>query len=315
MNTAWIFPGQGSQSVGMGWDLCAEFPRANEILEAASELSGFPLKQYCLRGPEDVLTRTDVLQPALTAIHLACIELLREHGHAPDAVAGHSLGEFAALYTAGVLGLTDTLRIVAARGRLMHRAAQEKPGGMIAVKDLPGAVVAEIVQMAPREHQLGVANFNAPGETVLSGTTAGVECAITLIAERGGRAIPLRVSGAWHSLLMARITPELAAAVNETPFAAPAIPIYMNVTARSESDPERLRELVIRQVTSPVRWCETVERLAEQGVRRWLEVGPGKVLRGLLRRILPEAAYVAHGIEKPRNMRQLARPEPSGVTP
>ena len=314
MNTAWIFPGQGSQSVGMGWDLCAEFPRANEILEAASELSGFPLKEYCLRGPEDVLTRTDVLQPAMTAISVACIELLREHGQAPDAVAGHSLGEFAALYAAGVLSATDTLRIVAARGRLMHRASEERPGRMIAVKDLPAAAVAEIAALVAREHELGVANFNAPGEMVLSGTTAGVESAIELIAARGGRAIPLRVSGAWHSPLMAGIVPEFAAVVNEMRFAAPASPIYMNVTGRAESDPAKIRALVIRQLTSPVLWSQIVERLAEQGVRTWLEVGSGKVLRGLLRRILPETAYVAHGIEKPRNVRQLARPEPSGVT-
>ena len=315
MDIAWIFPGQGSQSVGMGWDLCAEFPRTNEILEAASELSGFPLKQYCLRGPEDVLTRTDVLQPALTAINLACIELLREHGLAPDAVAGHSLGEFAALYTAGVLSLTDTLRIVATRGRLMHRASQEIPGAMVAVKDLAGAAVAEIAQLLAREHPFGVANLNAPGETVLSGTTAGVECAVKLIAQRGGRAIPLRVSGGWHSPLMAGIALELARVVNEVRFAAPVVPIYMNVTARSESDPEKIRELVIRQLTSPVLWCEIVQRLAERGVRTWLEVGPGKVLRGLLRRILPETAYAAYGIEQPRNVRQLASRKLSGVKP
>ena len=313
MNTAWVFPGQGSHFVGMGWDLCAEFAEANEILEAASKLSGFPLKTYCLQGPEDTLTRTDVLQPAMTAINVACIELLRAHGHVPDAVAGHSLGEFAALYAAGVLGLSDTLRIVAARGRLMHRASQERPGAMIAVKDLPAAAAAEIAARVAREHECSVANFNAPGETVLSGTTAGVECAIRLIAERGGRAIPLRVSGAWHSPLMARIVSEFAEVVNEARFAPPAGSIYMNATGRPESDPATIRHLVIRQVTSPVLWCQIVERLAEQGVRTWLEVGPGKVLRGLLRRILPDTGYVAHGIEKPRNVRQLACPEPSGV--
>jgi [acyl-carrier-protein] S-malonyltransferase len=298
----------------MGWDLCTEFPRANEILEAASELCGFPLKQYCLRGPEEMLTRTDVLQPALTAINLACIELLREHGQTPDAVAGHSLGELAALYAADVLTLSDTLRLATARGRLMHRASQERPGGMIAVKNVSDTTIAEIVQLAGRAYAISIANFNAPGETVLSGETAGIECAIRLITESGGRAIPLRVSGGWHSPLMQAIVPEFAAVVDGTQFATPTVPIYVNVTARPETHPAKLQELLVRQVTSPVRWREIVELLAGHGIRTWLEVGPGKVLRGLLRRILPKTEYVAHGIDKPRSVRQLA-PEAERVTP
>jgi [acyl-carrier-protein] S-malonyltransferase len=305
MKSAWIFPGQGSQAVGMGWDLCAEYPRADEIMAEASRLSGFPLKEFCLRGPEELLTRTDVLQPALTAVTLACIELLREHGHSPSAVAGHSLGEFAALYAAGVLTLSDTLRLVVARGRLMHRASQEAPGGMIAVKGLASAEAAQVAEEVGRQQAFGVANFNAPHETVLSGTVRGVEAAIVRVAERGGHAIPLNVSGAWHSALLEPVVAEFAYLVRKVRFSAPRIPLYLNVTGSAETDPLHIRALVVRQLVSPVLWCPIVQRLSEQGVREWVEVGPGKVLRGLLRRILPEGSYDAHGVATPRNVRQL----------
>jgi [acyl-carrier-protein] S-malonyltransferase len=308
MKTAWIFPGQGSQAVGMGWDLCAEYPGAEPIFAEASRLSGFPLKDFCLHGPEDLLTRTDVLQPAMTAVSIACIDLLREHGHAPDVVAGHSLGEFAALYAAGVVSRTDTLRLVAARGRLMHRASQEAPGAMIAVKDLPAAGAARIAEEVGRVHAFGVANFNGPTESVLSGTLRGVEAAIVGVGALGGRAIPLNVSGAWHSRLMEPIVAEFTSLVRKVTFKAPRIALFMNVTGRREVDPMHIRALVSRQLVSPVLWCPIIERLAEEGVREWLEVGSGKVLRGLLRRILGETGYDAHGISTPRNVRHLAPP-------
>lgn len=304
-NTAWIFPGQGSQSVGMAWDLCEEFPRTCEILEEASDLSGFPLKDLCLHGPEEMLTRTDVLQPALAAVSLACVDLLREHGHEPDAVAGHSLGEFAALYAAGVLTRTETLRLVVRRGQLMHRASLERPGGMVAVKDLTGAEVRDIGAAATRGHSIGVANYNAPGETVLSGEAAGLERAALLVAERGGRCVTLRVSGAWHSPLMGGIVDEFHWLVRQAHFSAPRVPLFMNVTGTRQADPEQIRGLVVRQVTSPVLWVDTIRRIAGGGVTEWLEVGPGKVLRGLLRRTLAESAYVAHGIATPRNVRRF----------
>lgn len=307
MDAAWIFPGQGSQSVGMGWNLCAEFPRTVEILDEAAALSGFPLREICLRGPEATLTRTDVLQPALAAVSLACVELLRDRGHHPAAVAGHSLGEFAALYAAGVLSLADTLRLVAVRGRLMHRASLESPGGMIAVKGLPASAALEIVDRVGHD-RIGAANFNSPDETVLSGSLAAIAAATALIAARGGRAIPLNVSGAWHSPAMHSIVNEFTAAVHAARFSTPGAPLYMNATARMQADPQTIRTLLIRQLTSPVLWYPTVQRIAQGGVDTWIEVGPGRVLRGLLRRILPDTTYAVHGVATPRQVEAMGEP-------
>jgi [acyl-carrier-protein] S-malonyltransferase len=308
MRTAWIFPGQGSQKVGMGGDLCKEFPRAEAILEEASDLSGYPLREFCHHGPRSVLARTDILQPALTAISLACVELLREHGHEADVVAGHSLGEFAAMYAAGVLSLTDTLSLVATRGRLMHRASQEVPGGMISVNKLSCAAVAEIAESGHQQRGCWVANFNAPDQTVLSGTARGLEAATIQVAKRGGRATPLDVSGPWHSPLLQQIVHEFSTVVHRVHFNAPRMPLFMNVTGRIEQDPLHIRSLVLRQLVSPVLWYPIIQRMEEHQVSRWLEIGPGKTLRGLLRHIFPDTPYEAHGIATARNVHTLGQP-------
>ena len=283
--TAWLFPGQGSQFVGMGRDLCSGFPPAARILELASELSGLPLARYCWQGPRELLDRTDVLQPAVTAINLGCLALLRESGVAPDVVAGHSLGEYSALCAAGVLQMEDALRLVVERGRIMQVEARTHPGGMLAVQGLAAAQVDEIVLSLRERFTLSIANYNAPEQTVLSGEEGGLSAAAVLAAARGGRTVRLQVSGAWHSPLMQGARERFAPAIDRVRFDAPTIPIYLNTAAGPQSDPARLREAMRAQIAQPVLWLQVVQRMIDDGVNEFVEVGPGKVLRGLLRKI------------------------------
>ncbi len=306
LKTAWLFPGQGSQYVGMGWGLLRDFPPAAEIMGLASEISGRDLQKLCLRGPDRELTRTDNLQPAITAINLGCARLLQDAGYRPDCVAGHSLGEFSALHVAGVLTLEDTLSLVAERGRLMHEASLAVPSGMLAIKNLHAERVEAIAAQLEERYPIAVANYNAPQQTVLSGAREAIQMAQALVLEQGGKAVSLNVSGAWHSPLMREAAALFVAALERATFHAPRLPVFMNVTGSPGRDAEEIQSALRRQIQSPVRWNPLVAGMIDAGVATFVEVGPGKVLRGLLALIWPtESAYRAVGVEGPQSLRFL----------
>jgi len=303
---AWLFPGQGAQELGMGRHLVKRFPPAEAILDQAGEQAGVPLKARCWRGPEEELTRTDVLQPAMTAVNLGCLAYLREHGYEPTCVAGHSLGEFSALHAASVLSLEDTLWLVCERGRLMHRAAEEAQGGMVALIGLGYEDATAIVEELRSAYRVGIANYNAPEQIVLSGEEAAMEAAAEQATERDVRAVRLNVSGAWHSPLMEDVRKALTAALDEVDFQPPQLTFVSSVSGQEEEDPDRIKALIGRQPTETVQWAPAVESLKSNGVTRFIEVGPGRVLRGLLRKIwLASEEYEVFGVQKPRDLERI----------
>jgi [acyl-carrier-protein] S-malonyltransferase len=308
LSSVWLFPGQGSQFVGMGWELLREFHPAAETLEIASDLCGADLKHLCLHGPEAELTRTDRLQPAILAIALGCCQLLRRNGYRPDAVAGHSLGEFAALYAAGVLTLEDSLRLVSERGRLMHEGSQHLQAGMLAVRDLGAQQVEALVAELQDRFVISVANYNGPLQTVLTGEREALAQAQSAAQRRGATVVPLNVSGPWHSPLLREAEAQFAACIEGIEFRDAALPVFLNVTGARHQDGAEIQQLMRRQMCSPVRWNALMQEMLQAGAQEFVEVGPGKVLRGLLRGIQPDAdAYVAVGIDGPRALKFLRR--------
>jgi [acyl-carrier-protein] S-malonyltransferase len=283
-----LFPGQGSQYVGMGKDLFEADSTARELFQLAEKTTGLPLKGLCFEGPLEELTLTVNLQPAVTVVNLCLYQALLQAGVRPRAVCGHSLGEYSALYAAGVLSAADTLAAVAERGRLMHREAGKHPGAMAAVIGLTPEKLAGLVRPLAREGALALANFNTPEQTVISGSPEMVARAGNAAKEEGAKVIPLKVSGAWHSPLMGDAYPDFAAFLARLKFQTPEIPIYLNATAAPETNPEKLREAMALQLTSPVRWADLILNLKRAGADTWVEVGPKNVLTGLVRKILPQ---------------------------
>jgi [acyl-carrier-protein] S-malonyltransferase len=284
---AYIFPGQASQFVGMGKDLWDRYPQVREHYERTNEILGMDIAQLSFQGPEEELVQTDNTQPAIFAHSLALYLLLKEEGLIPHMVAGHSLGEYSALVAAGALPYEETLRLVQLRGRLMKSAGQNWPGTMAAIIGLTSQQVEEICDQVAEVVQL--ANHNSPTQLVISGEVAGVQRAMELAKEAGAkRAVQLPVSGAFHSPLMEDARERLGEALNRAQFRVPEIPLVANVTAREIEDVDQVKDLLIRQLTSPVLWSDSVERMAEMGAEVFVEVGPGKVLRGLIRRIAPD---------------------------
>ncbi|MFA5110439.1 MAG: ACP S-malonyltransferase [Desulfobaccales bacterium] len=295
---AFLFPGQGSQYVGMGQDLFEADPAARELFDLAEAATGLALKRLCFEGPMDELTLTVNLQPAVTAVNLCLYQALVEAGVRPQAVCGHSLGEYSALYAAGVLSAGDTLAAVAERGRLMHREAEKYPGAMVAVIGLTPEKLKGLVHPLTKEGPIALANFNTPVQTVVSGTPEMVARAGNLAKAEGAKVIPLKVSGAWHSPLMEGATLDFEAFMNTLNFKAPTTPLYLNATAAPETNPDTLRQAMGRQLTSPVRWAELIVNLKAAGIDTWVEVGPKNVLKGLVRKILPEEpAESFHNVE------------------
>ncbi len=281
---AFVFPGQGSQYVGMGRDLYEAYPEARAIFDQADEILGFSLSELCFEGPAEELNDTVNTQPAIFTMSVACLRALNPLlSLDPLFVAGHSLGEYTALVAAGALDFADGLKLVRERGRLMKEAGEKNPGGMAAIIGLDAGTLEGICQEASG---VQIANYNSPGQIVISGHREALERAMGLARERGAkRVIPLAVSIAAHSPLMRPAAEEFRRAVESTPFRRARIPLVANVTARPISEPEEIREELVRQLTSPVRWVESVERMIEGGVDTFVEIGPKSVLTGLIRRI------------------------------
>ncbi|MCB2189332.1 MAG: ACP S-malonyltransferase [Deltaproteobacteria bacterium] len=299
---ALMFPGQGSQFVGMAKEFHQSWPRARELFELASEVSGLDLARLCFEGPLDELTQTINLQPAVTLVDLICGEAFLTAGPAPLAVAGHSLGEYPALCLAGILSPRDTLDLVSRRGRLMDRDAAAHPGAMSAVV---GASPAEVAQIcAEVDGVVQPANFNTPVQTVITGASEAVAEAGRLAAAKGLKAIPLKVSGAWHSPFMQEAAQDLAPFIAGASFAPPTCLHVPNTTGRPSRDAAEIQKELAGQLTSPVLWVQTVESLVAQGVEIFVEAGPGRVLAGLLKKTVPAGVKVL-GFQDPAGLEQV----------
>ncbi len=285
---AYVFPGQGAQYVGMGKELYESSPLAKELFEQANEILGFRITDIMFDGTEEELRQTRVTQPAVF-LH-SVISAKVNAKEPPTAVAGHSLGEYSALVSCGALSFEDGLRLVSKRAEAMQRACELRPSTMAAVLNLPDEVVDETC-FSIKDDIVVAANFNCPGQVVISGTIEGIDKACVLLKEKGAkRALKLNVSGAFHSPLMQPAAEELQQAILETTFHTPTCPIYQNVNAYPQTDPEDIKRNLVAQLTAPVRWTQTVRNMINDGATSFCEFGPGDVLKGLIRKINPEVA-------------------------
>lgn len=295
MTTAWVFPGQGSQSLGMLADLAAEFATVQATFAEASEALGLDLWSLAQQGPEAEQNATENTQPLLLTAGIAVWRTWQAQGGAmPQYVAGHSLGEYTALVAAGVLSLTDGVRLVAERGRLMQAAVPAGQGAMAAILGLEDEQVIAACAEAAQGDVVSAVNFNSPGQIVIAGSTAAVERAMAACKAAGAkRALPLPVSAPSHCALMLPAAEKLTAHLQSIAFHAPVIPVVQNVAARIEPDLSALQTALLAQLYSPVLWSQSVQWLADQGVKRFIESGPGKVLTGLNKRIAKEAEHLS----------------------
>ncbi len=300
MSTAYIFPGQGSQYVGMGKDLCEQFPVTRKYFEEADAILGISLSSICFNGPEEELKQTKNTQPAIFLHSVALWNLLSPSD--ASMVAGHSLGEYSALVAAGALSFADAIRLVRLRGELMQTAGEENPGTMAAIVGLDADTVTAVAAEASAAGAVQPANFNSPGQIVISGSVSGVRTAMELAKARGAKlAKELVVSGAFHSPLMSSAKEKLKAALAAVEIRNAGIPVYANVTAAPVREAEEIRKLLVEQVTSPVRWEESLLNMSAAGATKFVEVGPGKVLQGLVKRTVSSAEI--SGIDKAADVR------------
>jgi [acyl-carrier-protein] S-malonyltransferase len=297
MRIAWCFPGQGSQFVGMGKDLAETFRSAREVFERADQALGERISAICFEGPESELTLTRNTQPAILATSIAALAALKEMTKLPEpaSAAGHSLGEYSALVASSALQLEDAIKLVRLRGEAMQEAVPAGAGAMAAIMGLSPEKLAAICDEAKGEEVVGPANFNSPGQIVIAGHAGAVARAGKLAAERGGKIRPLNVSAPFHCSLMAPAAAKLAAALASVEVTPLSFPVIANVDARPNRDASRVKELLVAQVDHAVRWEETVRGMVTDGVTHILEIGPGKVLAGLVKRIAREIEVVSVG--------------------
>jgi len=293
---AHIFPGQGSQRVGMGRDLYDNFAVAKAVFDQADEVLGFPLSRLCFEGPEDELRQTRNAQPALVPTSFACLQAAREVSHndlpPPDFLAGHSLGEYTALAAAGVLDFATAVYLSRERGRLMHKAGQAKPGSMVAVIGLDEAPLTEVC----RQTSTWIANINCPGQIVISGEQDKLTRAAEMVKAKGAhRAIPLQVSGAFHTPLMQSAADGMSEIVATLNFQAPSIPVIGNTTAQPLTTARSVKAELLEQLCHCIQWQRSIEYMVAQGVSTFIEIGPGRVLTGLIKRISSEARLINIG--------------------
>lgn len=285
---AFLFPGQGSQKVGMGKDLHEAFDEVKAIFAAADEASGLPIAKLCFEGPMEELTETANLQPAITAVNLACLAVIAQKGIKPGLCAGHSLGEYSALYAAGVVSAADCIKLAYKRGQLMQREADLHKGAMSAIVGMTMEQLNPIVERTAQSGVVAVANHNSAEQIVITGEPDAVKAAGEAATGQGARAIPLKVSGAWHSPLIQGAEADFIAFLGGVAFNSPTCPVIHNVTADEAGDPEQIRALMARQLCSPVRWYDSVLKMVDAQVEVFVEIGPGRVLAGLLKKILPK---------------------------
>lgn len=283
---AYVFPGQGAQFVGMGKDLYLENTEAKALFEQANEILGFRISDLMFAGTEEDLRQTKITQPAIF-IHSLATYIAKKQDEKPDMTAGHSLGEFSALVVAGALSFEDGLKLVRERANAMQEACEAQPSTMAAILGLDDKIVEEVCDEI--EDIVVPANYNSPGQIVISGTIEGVNRACEILKARGAkRAMPLKVGGAFHSPLMEPARIKLAKAIENTIFSKPVCKIYQNATAKDSDDPEVIRKNLIDQLTAPVRWTQSVENMVRDGAEVFIECGPGNVLSGLIAKIAPE---------------------------
>ena len=288
MTVAFIFPGQGSQYVGMG--RVNNSAVADKFFAAADAVLGFSLKAICLNGPEAELKKTAITQPAIFTVSAIILELLKAKGIEPAIAAGHSLGEYGALYAAGAISFPDAVKILNLRGRFMQEAVPLGEGKMSAVLGL----APDIIQAICAAHQVAAANFNAPDQTVISGTAEAVDKVSMILKEKGAkRVIPLPVSAPFHSPLMRPAQERLAVELEKINIADAKIPVVANVTAAAVTDGKTIKKLLVEQVTAPVRWVESIQYITRSGISQFIEVGPGKVLAGLIKKIDPTVGILS----------------------
>lgn len=279
---AYVFPGQGAQFVGMGKELYENSSLAHDLFEKANEILGFRITDLMFAGTDEDLRQTKVTQPAIF-LHSVILAKTLGSEFTPDMTAGHSLGEFSALVASGALSFEDGLKLVSKRAMAMQKACEMEPSTMAAVLKMEDAAVEEIC--AGIDEVVVPANYNSPGQIVISGSFKGVELASAKIAEMKGKVIPLKVGGAFHSPLMNPAKEELAQAILGTPFSKPVCPVYQNVNAKPETNPEVIKQNLIDQLTSPVRWTQTVIHMIQDGATSFTELGPGSVLQGLVKKV------------------------------
>lgn len=281
---AYVFPGQGAQFTGMGHDLFEKSTIARDLFEKANNILGFKITEVMFTGTEDDLKQTRVTQPAVF-LHSVILAKVLGDDFRPDMVAGHSLGEFSALVANKVLTFEDGLKLVFARAMAMQKACEANPSTMAAILGLEDTVVEKVCSTITEEVVVA-ANYNSPGQVVISGSVAGIELACQKLKEAGAkRALPLKVGGAFHSPLMEPARIELAEAINNTKFTKGICPVYQNVTAQPVTDPEIIKVNLIKQLTAPVRWTQTMQNMIADGARSFIEVGPGTVLQGLVKKV------------------------------
>ena len=295
MKRAYVFPGQGAQFVGMGKDLYDGSAQCRDMFEQANDIIGFRITDLMFAGTPDDLKQTKVTQPAIF-LHSVILAAYMGDQFRPDMVGGHSLGEFSALVAAGAMSFDDGLRLVIARANAMQKCCELHPSTMAAIVKLPDDVVEKVCdEITAAGHIVVPANYNTPGQLVISGTLEGVTEACAKLKELKGRALPLAVGGAFHSPLMEPARVELAEAIEKTQFRQPVCPCYQNVCALPVSDPDQIKANLNKQLTSPVRWTATVQNMLADGAEEFIEVGPGTALQGMVKRINAEAN--AHSVE------------------